>query len=154
VRATPGLGSFSQANVLRFAEYNTYGGDEIPVGAVAASTKVNGVESSVDADVGWFIVNALIVPAPVAKAVPTLADVTVCGVATSGVGSPTTNGFDCSVAIIIYPYPDFLAPEVPEKSDPVVYSMLLQRQGYHHKDLQKEVASQTLLTHYIYLELL
>jgi hypothetical protein len=77
VRASPGFGSFIQANVFRFAEYSTCGGDEIPVGAAAASTKVNGVESSVDADVGWVNVNALIVPAPVARAVPTLADVTV-----------------------------------------------------------------------------
>jgi hypothetical protein len=43
VRAIPGLGSFIQANAFRFAEYRTWGGDERPVGAAAASTKVNGV---------------------------------------------------------------------------------------------------------------
>jgi hypothetical protein len=82
VRGTLGLGSFSQANAIKFAAYRVCGGDEIPVGAAAASTKVSGVDKSVEVGVGWFIVIVLITPAPVARAVPTLADVTVCGVAT------------------------------------------------------------------------
>jgi hypothetical protein len=114
VRASPGFGSFIQVNALRLAEYRTWAGGEIPVGAAAASTNVNGVWSSVEADVGWFIVNALIVPAPVARAVPTLADVTGCGVTTSGSGcgsgtgsdrgSPITKGFDSSTIFSPYKY--------------------------------------------------
>jgi hypothetical protein len=51
VKAIPGLGSYSQASALRLAEYIVRGETPAP-GAAAASTNVNGVESSVDADVG------------------------------------------------------------------------------------------------------
>jgi hypothetical protein len=77
VRPTPGRGSFRQAKSIRFAEKIVWGGGVGPVGAAPASTKVNGVDSSTDAEVGWVMVKAVIVPAPTVRAVPTLAEVTV-----------------------------------------------------------------------------
>jgi hypothetical protein len=70
VRPTPGLGSYRHANVRKLAEYKVRGIIPGP-GAAAASSKVNGVESSTDAAVGWVKVNALIVPATATRAVPT-----------------------------------------------------------------------------------
>jgi hypothetical protein len=75
VRPIPGLGSFSQARAMRFTAYRTCADTPIP-GAAVASVKDNWVSISVEVAVGWFIVIPVIVPGPVTKAVPTLAEVT------------------------------------------------------------------------------
>jgi hypothetical protein len=51
VNGTLGLGSFIQAKARKSAAYRILGGEEVGVGAAAASTKINWIESS-EVDVG------------------------------------------------------------------------------------------------------